>query len=185
MIHRVLSHKMGSYCTWPVANNTTQKRYWDTPTISTIIWAWDSYDLGPFFMPGEGDKNRPIQTSFGYTKWSSIWSAIQKATARSHSKIKGESGFGKHIISTNSVCHGMIPELFCSNWHISYMKVYWNKESRRYRSDLQIIVTRKLRRIIIVFFRVLIFCVVSAPFLVPATVTVNTHKINDIWKEDK
>ena len=51
-------------------------------------------------MPGEGDKNRPIQTSFRYTKWSSFWSAIQEDTGRKQSKIKGKSEFGKHTIST-------------------------------------------------------------------------------------
>lgn len=52
-------------------------------------------------MPGEGEKNRPTQTMLRYTKWSSIWSAVQKATGRKQSKIKGKSEFGKHTISTN------------------------------------------------------------------------------------
>ena len=67
-------------------------------------------------MPGEGDKNRPIQTSFRYTKWSSIWSAIQIATGRKYSRIKGKSELGKHTISTKKWLSEIIPGAVLFSW---------------------------------------------------------------------
>ena len=85
-------------------------------------------------MPGEGDKNRPIQTSFRYTKWSSFWSAIQEDTGRKQCKIKGKSEFGKHTISTKKWLSEIIPGavLFSRISVISTVKVF----SKNNKTDL-------------------------------------------------